>query len=75
MEVTYKIKPRFKKRWFIGDVKVYDLFETKVYSEWYDPSYGNGGGNFIIQEDTIKVRTFATYAEAFNYKLELEELC
>jgi len=45
--MKYHISSRIKKHWFKKDELVYDLIEYSVKDEWIDPSYGNGGGNFI----------------------------
>jgi hypothetical protein len=57
---TFAIKARLKTRLFGSDTIVYDLVED--YTEWYDPSYGNGGGDY--QKRTRVVATFTTEAEA-----------
>ena len=73
-KTTYIIKPRMKKHWFINDEKVYDLFEEIEGERWCDPSYGNGGGNFIPFGVTNKIHTFKTYGEADTFKKELEKI-
>ena len=72
-KVTYTIKPRIKQKWFAEDEKVYDLFEREEGVKWVDPSYGNGGGNFMPFENTNKICTFKTYEEAETFKNELEK--
>lgn len=47
MKTTYKIEPRVKKRWFKENDLYYDLVKETEEPEWHDPSFGNGGGNFI----------------------------
>ena len=70
--LEYTIKPRMKKRWFVGDIKVYDLFELKGGQYWSDPTYGNGGGDYIDFEKEEVMYTFDTFAEAETFKTELE---
>jgi len=72
-KITYSIKPRMKKRWFLNDIKVYDLFEEIEGERWSDPSYGNGGGDFIPFGITNKIYTFETYEDAEQFKKELEK--
>lgn len=43
-EISYRIAPRMKARWFAKDVKVYDLIASYTSREYVDFSYGNGGG-------------------------------
>lgn len=41
---SYVIKARVKKPWFKPAYVVYDVVHQ--YQAWYDPSYGNGGGDY-----------------------------
>lgn len=72
-KTTYFIKPRMKKQWFFKDKKVYDLFEEVEGERWADPSYGNGGGDFIPFGNTNRIYTFETFEEAEQFKKELEK--
>ena len=47
MKTKYSIEPRIKKRWFKENETYYDIIKETEEVEWYDPTYGNGGGNFI----------------------------
>ena len=69
--LEYAIRPRMKKRWFGQDVKVYDLFELKEGLYWSDPTYGNGGGDYIDFDKEKIVYTFDSFAEADKFKEEL----
>lgn len=70
-EAEYKIVPRIKKRWFISDVKVYDVLKCYVDKYWSDSSYGNGGGKFIYYDREDLLGTFETFMEADQFKNEL----
>ena len=61
-----------KKRWFINDIKVYDLIKHVEGEYWSDPSYGNGGGDYrpFSREETIY--SFSSFTEAETFKTELE---
>lgn len=56
--VEYSIKPRIKKYWFKKDSLVYDLIEHTKGERWCDPSYGNGGGNFIEYSTDVVISSF-----------------
>lgn len=70
--LEYVIRPRMKKRFFGGDIKVYDLFELKAGKYWSDPTYGNGGGEYVDFEKEKVIYTFNTFAEAGKFKEELQ---
>lgn len=72
-KITYFIKPRMEKHWFVEDEKVYDLFEKEEGARWVDPSYGNGGGDFMPFKNTNKIYTFKKLIEAQQFKNELEK--
>ena len=71
-KTAYSIKPRMKKRWFINDIKVYDLIKHVEGEYWSDSSYGNGGGDYIFFKNDSVIYTFGTFAEAETFKIELE---
>lgn len=71
---AYYIKPRMKKRWFRSDIKVYDLIEKSDGEYWSDPSYGNGGGDYIPFEKETVLYSFKTFAEADKMKEELKNI-
>lgn len=73
IKVTYSIKPRMKKRWFLNDVKVYDLLKHTEGEYWSDNSFGNGGGSFEPFNKTETLYTFETFGEAEQFKNELEK--
>jgi len=68
----YRIALRFKKRWVLKDKKVYDVIVRQEGKRWDDPSYGNGGGDFIHFKEDKVVYSFDSYKEAEDYKTELE---
>lgn len=74
--VKYFIKPRYKQILFgiFGEKKVYDLFKTETGSRWCDPSYGNGGGDFMDFEETSLIKTFDLFMDADTFKRELENV-
>ena len=51
---TYRVVPRLQNHWFTAPTIVYDV--AMDYFEWYDPSYGNGGG-----EDRAARKFLATF--------------
>jgi len=55
--MKHSVRSRLKKPWFSPPVIVFDLIAHD--QVWYDPSYGNGGGDYRDRE-----RTIATYATA-----------
>lgn len=55
--MKYSVKARMKKPWFRPARIVFDVvLHDRV---WYDPSYGNGGGDYRATE-----RVIATYDTA-----------
>lgn len=64
----YIIKPRVKKQWFRKDRVVYDLVLKSIGERWCDPSYGNGGGDYIPFEDEEVIHTCDTLVEAEGFK-------
>lgn len=58
---TYAIKARIKKCFFAQDHIVYDIIEH--YQEWYDPSYGNGGGDYRSNTRVLGTYTCGPAAE------------
>lgn len=70
-EITYRIVPRIKKRWFISNIKVYDVIKYYTYKHWDDPSYGNGDGNYSYYDIEKLLGSFETFMEAKQFKKEL----
>ena len=64
---TYHINPTVKKRWFKSPQIVYKLIKYTEEEQWIDPTYGNGGGDFI----TVKKETVMFSSPSFE---EVEEL-
>ena len=64
---TYHINPTIKKRWFKPPQLIYELIKYKEEDVWVDPTYGNGGGDFI----TVKKETVVFSSPSFE---EVEEL-
>lgn len=59
--MRYFIESRFEKKWWSQHVKVvWDLKENFEY--WDDPSYGNGGGDYVKAVKTL--HTFQTKEQA-----------
>ena len=51
---TYHINPTVKKRWFKSPQIVYKLIKYTEEEQWIDPTYGNGGGDFItVKKGTV----------------------
>lgn len=73
--IKYYIRPRMKKRWFSKDITVFDLIKYSEGEKWIDPSYGNGGGDFVEFESEEVLYSFNTFMEADNFKIELENSC
>lgn len=48
---SYKVVARVYKPWFKSARLVYDV--VKQYKEWYDPSYGHGGGDYEDRERVV----------------------
>ena len=68
----YKVRPRMKVKWLFTKVKVYDVIKSYKKREWVDPTYGNGGGEFMTLDVDEVIETFDTYMEADTFKTELE---
>lgn len=64
---AYHINPTVKKRWFKSPQIVYKLIKYTEEEQWIDPTYGNGGGDFI----TVKKETVVFSSPSFE---EVEEL-
>ena len=47
---TYHINPTIKKRWFKSPQIVYKLIKYTEEEQCIDPTYGNGGGDFLTVE-------------------------
>ena len=60
MTRTYRVAPRIKKRFFREPVMVFDV--VMDYQYWYDPSYGNGGGDY--RDATNRLATYAKSEDA-----------
>lgn len=60
--LEYKVKARLSKIWFCKPEIVYDLM--MCYEYWYDPSYGNGGGDY--RPCSKRIATFKDESEAEN---------
>lgn len=68
---TYTVRPRMKTYWFKKDKKVYDIIEL-VKGEYYsDPSYGNGGGDYVPYEKESILYTCDNITEAETLKTEM----
>lgn len=52
--VKYKVVAGIKKPWF-GEEEI-EYRVVMSYEEWYDPTYGNGGGDYV-QREKIVMRT------------------
>ena len=70
-EISYRIAPRMKARWFAKDVKVYDLIASYTSREYVDFSYGNGGGDFMTFDREELIHTFETKGEAERFRDDL----
>ena len=71
--MSYRVVARVKKIWFCNPKLVFDVVED--YEEWYDLSYGNGGGDWqkrtkvLLTADTAEVaETFASILNSTNCK-------
>lgn len=60
-----------RKHWFKADVVVYDLLRVVNGQAWSDPSYGNGGGDYIPFEAKEVIYSFKTIKQALNFKKEI----
>ena len=65
----YHINPTVKKRWFKSPQIVYELLKYTEEEQWIDPTYGNGGGDFI----TVKKETVVFSSPSFEEVEELRE--
>lgn len=60
---TYNIEPRLTRKWFgiFGKpLVVYDIVMSWEY--WHDPTYGNGGGDYVLASKYLC--TMKTFCEA-----------
>ena len=64
---AYHINTTIKKRWFKSPQLIYELIKYEEEEQWIDPTYGNGGGDFI----TVKKETVVFSSPSFE---EVEEL-
>lgn len=61
--MRYSVKARVHKPWWAFRSKGEIVFDViKHSSVWYDPSYGNGGGDYVDYIE--KIATYATAEEA-----------
>ena len=72
--ITYKIKPRLIKRWFRKPKLIFELIEIENCRRWVDPSYGNGGGDFIDMEEETVIFKSEDLEEVKNIKENLENI-
>ena len=72
--ITYKIKPKLIKRLFRKPKLIFELIEVEKYSRWFDPSYGNGGGDFIDCEEETVIFKSEDLEEVKNIKNSLENI-
>jgi hypothetical protein len=63
------VKARLKKPWFRKPKMVFDVVQH--YQHWYDPSYGNGGGDY--RDAAHVVATYNTSEEAVLVKNTLNK--
>jgi hypothetical protein len=71
MEPTLKISPRLVKPFFRQPYVVYDIVECG--QRWYDPSYGNGGGDYRDYEQKLITLKSIDEAQALLGKLTIKE--
>lgn len=70
MKPYHTVNARLKTSWFFPAVMVYDIAYN--YEAWYDPSYGNGGGDYRKAVKTVA--TFTDRKVAEDYCVTLNEL-
>lgn len=62
MKPYHTVKARLKTSWFFPAIMVYDIVHT--YEAWYDPSHGNGGGDYELFRKTVATYRDQEKAEA-----------
>lgn len=72
--ITYSIVPyQYRKFYLFGKhITKYKVIQKSTLSLWIDPTYSNGGGDFIEDYEETMVAIFKSYAEALEFKVELE---
>lgn len=73
-QIEFHIKVKVKKKWFKKNELSYEVYEHKKVDLWIDPSYGNGGGNFVSAWQIKLIMAFNTSAEAIAFKSDLEQI-
>ena len=70
---TYHINLTVKKRWFKSPQIVYKLIKYTEEEQWVDPTYGNGGGDFItVKKETVKPKTSKPKASTAKPKAKVK---
>ena len=71
---TYHINPTVKKRWFKSPQIVYELIKYTEEEQWIDPTYGNGGGDFLTVEKGTVIFSSLSFEEVEELRKTLNKI-
>lgn len=54
--------------------KTFEVVKVKHKREWVDPTYGNGGGDFIKVERKTVLKVFNDYLDALDYMYYIKKI-
>ena len=76
IEINTKVRKvwSWKKFRFIEE-RSFEVVKYKRKQEWHDPTYGNGGGDFIYVERKSVLKVFEEYEDALHYKNKIMKIC
>ena len=72
--ITYHINPTVKKRWFKSPQIVYKLIKYTEEEQWIDPTYGNGGGDFLTVEKGTVIFSSLSFEEVEELRKTLNKI-
>ena len=71
---TYHINPTIKKRWFKSPQIVQKLIKYTEEEQWIDPTYGNGGGDFLTVEKGTVIFSSPSFEEVEELRKTLNKI-
>ena len=71
---TYHINPTVKKRWFKSPQIVYKLIKYTKEEQRIDPTYGNGGGDFLTVEKGTVIFSSPSFEEVEELRKTLNKI-
>lgn len=68
IDINTKVKKHWSwKKFRFIEKRSYEVVKYKKKQEWANPTYGNGGGDFIWIERKTVLKVFEDYLDALDY--------